>query len=164
LPIFPVRLATYSPSSASRPSRSSPPPAGADVQGHGERRPHIIKATWGAQEEGAVADVTKLIAGLVKGNALSVQASTKDLGDPAKLKVKQLRVEWSRASLVGVRTVQEGETLTIDAKERPAPVHTVITKAVYGHLQSGKVVDVTDKIASMVVDNALSLTPTNALR
>jgi len=123
----------------------------------------IVKATWGALNEGVVTDVTRKIAGLVKGNALQVQASTKELGDPADLKLKQLRVQWSKGGGVGVKIVPEGETLSIGANEKPAPVRTVITKAVYGNQASGKVTDVTAKIADMVVDNVLSVTPTNAL-
>jgi hypothetical protein len=123
----------------------------------------IVKATWGATSGPGKADVTKLVAGLVQGNGLRIEASPRVLGDPADLKLKQLRVEWSRGGVVGARIVSEGETFNIGATEKPVPIRTVVTKAVYGNLASGKTVDVTPLLAEWVTDNVLSVTPTNQL-
>jgi len=123
----------------------------------------IVKATWGARHKGAPKDVTKDVAELVKDNALKVPAATAFFGDPADLEIKQLRVTWSKGGVVAEKHATEGETLVIGATEKPVRVRTVITKAIYGNLQSGKTTDVTLRVADMVKDNALSLTPNNTL-
>ncbi len=129
----------------------------------GEAQLVIVKATWGAMHEAQGADVTKVIAAMVKGNALRVEATPQVLGDPADLKIKQLRVQWRKGGAVAEKHVVEGETLVIGANEKPVPIRTVITKAVYGNLESGKTIDVTQKVADLVSNNTLTVVPTNAL-
>jgi hypothetical protein len=123
----------------------------------------VVKALWGDLLDDQTSDVTKIVAGMVKDNALRVNAVAQVLGDPAKVKLKQLRVDWSRGGVPGRKRVLEGETLTIGADEKPVPVRLVVRKAVYGNFTSGKTTDVTKQVADMVKDNALGVTPTNAL-
>jgi hypothetical protein len=123
----------------------------------------VVHALWGALYGGASADVTKLIAAQVKGNALSVEATTKLLGDPADLKLKQLRVMYSKGGIVGRKIVGENEILSIPADEKPVARRLAVTKAVYGALDGGKTLDVTMQVDDMVKYNTLSVTPTNKL-
>jgi len=129
-------------------------------------RPHqlvIVKATWGAVDGDPVDDKTQLVAGLVKGDALDMNASTQLLGDPARFEIKELRVEYTKGGVTVRKRLQEGEQLSITADEIPLPTRLVITKAIYGDLASGAVADVTQKVVDMVKDNTLSITPSNSL-
>jgi hypothetical protein len=121
----------------------------------------IRKALWGDVLNRQVADVTPIVSAMVKGNALTVQASRDTLGDPAEGNLKHLRIEWSKDGKVARRRVLEGETLSIPANEMPPAPRLVIVKAIYGDLESGKTIDVTGTIAYMVTGNALSVTPRN---
>jgi hypothetical protein len=123
----------------------------------------IVKAMWGDLRDAEMADVTKTIAGMVKDNALRVEAVAQVLGDPAKIKFKQLRVDWSKDGVLAKKRVLEGETLSIHADEKPIPIRLVVVKASYGNIASGKTSDVTQMVADMVKDNTLSMTPTNAV-
>jgi hypothetical protein len=123
----------------------------------------IVKAAWGDLRNEQTADVTPIVAGMVKDNALSVEASAGVLGEPANLKVKHLRVEWSKGGVVAKRRVMERETLTIRADEKPMPTRLVVRKAIYGNVATGKTADVTKIVAEMVSDNTLSVTPSNGL-
>jgi hypothetical protein len=122
----------------------------------------IVKAVWGDFRGIATADVTQAIKGMVKDNALRVEADAGIFGDPAIGKLKYLRLEWSKGGVVARRRALEGETIAIRADERPAPVRLEIRKAVYGNLAGGKTEDVTDMVAAMVVANTLTVTPSNA--
>lgn len=123
----------------------------------------IEKAAWTAADGRATLDVTKVVAGLVKDNALVVDATTQVLGDPSAFMLKELRVEWSKGGVVARKFVPEGKTLTISADERPVPIRVVVRKAVYGNLASNKIVDVTQKVDGFLKDNILALTPSNDL-
>ena len=123
----------------------------------------IAKATWSDVRDEKTADVTKIIEGLVKDNALTVVPSDRILGDPASFKVKHLRVEWSKGGVMDHKHAMEGETLTIGANEKPVPVRLVITKATYGGVGSGKTIDVTKHVAERIVNNKVSLIPGNAI-
>ncbi len=123
----------------------------------------VVKAVWGDLTDAETADVTKTVAGMVKENALRVNAVAQILGDPAKVKFKQLRVDWSKGGVLAKKRVLEGETLSIGADEKPVPVRLVVGKAAYGNFTSGKTADVTNMVADMVKDNTLDVTPTNAL-
>ena len=72
----------------------------------------IVKAEYGDLSSGAVNDVTKKVARMVKNNRLSVAANN-DFGDPAEGVHKQLMVEYTIDGKPGTRTVKEGETLTL---------------------------------------------------
>lgn len=123
----------------------------------------IVKAVWGDMFDEHTVDVTKIVAGLVKDNALRLEAKSKLLGDPADFKLKHLRVEWSKGGVVAKKHAMENETLTIAAGEQPVPIRLVIRKAIYGNLASQKTRDVTSNVADFVKDNTLSITPINAL-
>lgn len=123
----------------------------------------IVKAVWGDMRSEQTADVTKIVAGAVKDNALSIQANPVLLGDPASMRLKELLVEWRRNGKVAKKHVSEGETLTIKADEEPTNHRMIVNKAIYGSLATGKTIDVTARVSDMVVDNTLSLTPNNSL-
>jgi hypothetical protein len=123
----------------------------------------ILKAIWGPLHEPGGKDITQTLAGMVNGDALEVKATVATLGDPADLKIKQLRVEYRKGEVVSAKHVMEGETLVIAADEKAVPIRLVVTKAVYGNLEKGKVLDVTGPVADMVKANTLQVTPTNLL-
>jgi hypothetical protein len=123
----------------------------------------IVKAVWGDMQDEHMVDVTKIVAGLVKNNALQVAATARVLGDPADFKLKHLRVEWSKGGIVAKKHARENETLTIAADEKPVPIRLVVRKASYGDVASGETRDVTMNVADLVKDNTLSITPGNAL-
>jgi hypothetical protein len=135
-------------------SKPAPPPSNELV---------IVHAAWGALYNGATSDVTRLLAGKVKDNALTVTASVQELGDPARTKIKHLRVDYTQGGVPVHRLLNEGETLTIRSGERPSPPRLIVTSAVYGYLPSGPKIDVTAQVSDMVKDNTLSVTPTNVL-
>jgi hypothetical protein len=123
----------------------------------------IVKAIWGDMADEHMVDVTKIVAGLVKNNALQVVATARVLGDPADFKLKHLRVEWSKGGIVAKKHARENETLTIAADEKPVPIRLVVRKAIYGNVGSSENRDVTMNVADLVKDNTLSITPGNAL-
>jgi hypothetical protein len=123
----------------------------------------IVKATWGAIDGEPVEDKTAFVAGMVKDNALDIEASSRVFGDPARFKIKELRVEYAKGGITVKKRLQEGEHLAIAADEKPARARLVVTKAIYGDLASGAVADVTQKVDDLVKDNSLSITPTNPL-
>ncbi len=123
----------------------------------------VEKATWRAADGRASLDVTKILAGLVKNDSLSIAATTGILGDPAPFMLKELRLEWSRSGVVGRKLVPEGRTLTISADEKPVPVRLLVRKAVYGNVAAGQIIDVTQKVDGLLSDNVLSFVPTDDL-
>ncbi len=74
----------------------------------------IRKAVYGAVGAGGSKDVTEKVAKLVKSGAATVTASNAQLGgDPASGLVKQLRVEFTANGVTQVRTVKEGQSITL---------------------------------------------------
>jgi hypothetical protein len=136
-------------------SKPAPPPEPAKLV--------IIKATWGATDDSASADVTNRVTELVKDNALEVQAISQVFGDPAAFKMKELRVEYTKGGVFAKKRASENDTLRIPVDEKPVPIRLVIRKALYGNLESEMTADVTKRVGDLVVDNALTVTPTNGL-
>ena len=123
----------------------------------------ILKATWASLRDGTAADVTKLLAGMVKNNTLTVKATSQVLGDPAPFQLKSLTVEYEKGGVFARKHVDENGTLAIPLEERPQPIRVVIRKAVWGNLASNKVVDVTRQVSDLVNGDGLRVTPTNGL-
>ena len=121
----------------------------------------IVKAVYGDLPDGAKTDVTEKVKEMVKDNALSVEATNENFGDPADGVVKKLKVDYTIGGVAASKTVNEGETLTIAAGEKPVVSKLVIKKAVYGDLPDGGKTDVTAKVAAMVQNGALSVAATN---
>ena len=121
----------------------------------------IVKAVYGDLPSGAKTDVTDKVKEMVKDNALSVEATNENFGDPADGVVKKLKVDYTIGGVAASKTVNEGETLTIAAGEKPVVSKLVIKKAVYGDLPDGGKTDVTAKVAAMVQNGALSVAATN---
>ncbi len=121
----------------------------------------IVKAVYGDLPDGGKTDVTDKVKEMVKDNALSVEATNDNFGDPADGIVKKLKVDYTIGGVAASKTVNEGETLTIAAGDKPVVSNLVIKKAVYGDLPEGGKTDVTAKVAAMVKDGALSVAATN---
>ena len=117
----------------------------------------ITKAFYGDLPDGAKTDVTEKVAGMVKDDKLTVEASNDNFSHPIEGTVKKLKVEYTVDGVAHSKTVNEGETLSISGK----PARLVIRKAVYGDLPDGAKTDVTEKVADKVSDDKLSIEATN---
>jgi len=73
----------------------------------------IRKATYGDLPDGAKVDVTYRVAGLIKDDALSVDASNDAFGDPAVGTGKKLTVDYTFNGVDKSKSADEGQTLTI---------------------------------------------------
>ena len=79
----------------------------------------IRKAVYGVLPNGPSADVTKKVAAMVKRGALKIEASNGNFGDPAHGTVKKLRVEYAVNGAEDIKTVNEGDTVTLMAGVTP---------------------------------------------
>src|SRR5258706_2656507 len=118
----------------------------------------IVKAVYGDLPDGPKTDVTDKLKEMVKDDRLSVVANNDNFGDPAEGIVKKLKVDYTIGGVARSRTVNEDERLTVSGKKSKL----VIRKAAYGDLPDGSKTDVTEKVADMVLDDALSVEATNA--
>ena len=73
----------------------------------------VVKAVYGDLPAGDKTDVTGKVAAMVKDNALSVEASNDNFGDPVEGTVKKLEVAYTFGGVAKTKTVDENETLTI---------------------------------------------------
>lgn len=74
----------------------------------------IRKAVYGALPDGPSADVTDIVADLVRKNRLSIEAGNEQFGgDPAPNVVKKLRVDYTFDGVNHSKTVGENQTLAI---------------------------------------------------
>jgi hypothetical protein len=117
----------------------------------------IVKAVYGDLPDGQKTDVTEKLAGMVKDDRLSVEASNDNFGDPADGVVKKLKVDYTVGGVARSKIVNEAETLKISGKKSKL----VIKKAFYGDLPDGQKTDVTDKVADQIADDALSVEANN---
>ncbi len=117
----------------------------------------ITKAVYGDLPDGAKTDVTEKVVAMIKENALSVEATNDNFGDPAEGVGKKLKVDYTVDGVARSKTVDEGQTLNISTVAEKL----VVTKAVYGDLPDGAKTDVTGKVAVMVKENALSVEANN---
>ncbi|MFI5378745.1 MAG: DNAJC11 domain-containing protein [Tepidisphaerales bacterium] len=76
----------------------------------------IVKAVYGDLPDGAKTDVTEKVKEMVKDNALSVETTNDNFGDPAEGVVKKLKVDYTFDGKEKSKTVDENETLTISNK------------------------------------------------
>ena len=82
----------------------------------------ILRASYETADGSAGKDVTSLVAGMLKDNALSVAVSNETLGgDPAPKQVKRLRVTYSVDGKNDETTADEGATLTLPATRSSLP-------------------------------------------
>ena len=117
----------------------------------------VTKAFYGDLPDGPKTDVTEKVAGMVKDDKLSVEATNDNFGDPAEGTAKKLKVEYTVDGVAHSKTVEENATLAITGK----PSKIVILKAVYGDLPDGPKTDVTAKVADKVEGDSLSVGATN---
>jgi len=85
------------------------------AQNAGPPRLVIRKAIYGVQPDGDTIDVTSIIAGMVRNDALTFTVNNDDLGDPAPDESKSLRVDYTFDGKDGSQTAAEGKALTIPA-------------------------------------------------
>jgi hypothetical protein len=130
----------------------------------------IRSARYGAFSLGksGLVDVTEKVVAQVKDGRLRVAASNDLGGDPANNVVKEMRVEYECGGKTNLATVPENRILELPAKGETAPVRVV--RAVYGHffeslkgLPSIKSVDVTERLASRIQDQVLTVRADNEL-
>ena len=123
----------------------------------------VVKAVYGDLAAGNSTDVTEKVAGMVTDGSLVVDATNDNFGGPDKGVGKTLKVDYTIGGVAASRGVSENETLKIVAGEQPVPPGELkIRKAVYGELPDGAVdKDVTEKVAAMVKDGALSVEASN---
>jgi len=76
----------------------------------------IRKALYGDLPDGAKTDVTAKVTDKVNDDALSIDASNDNFGDPAEGIVKKLTVDYTFEGKEKSKTVNEGETLAISDK------------------------------------------------
>jgi len=135
--------------------------AGAWNSARGEDKPAgklvVAKAFYGDLPDGTKADVTEKVVAMVKDDALSVEASNDNFGDPVEGTVKKLTVQYTVDGVARSKTVDEGQTLVISGK----PSKLVIRKALYGDLPDGAKTDVTEKVKDKVNGDTLSVEATN---
>ena len=79
----------------------------------------IRKAVYGDLPNGKQANVTKKVAKLVKGGAMSVEASNGNFGDPVQGTPKRLRVDYTINGVSRSQTVSEKGTITFGVKIAP---------------------------------------------
>ena len=126
----------------------------------------IVKAVYGdLSTPDSSVDVTGQVAGMVTNNAVTVDASDDNFGDPASGITKQLKVDFTFDGVPGTKSVYERGKLRISLKDKPdaqtGASRLVIHKAVYGALPNGDSVDVTTIVAGMVHSNSLIFTVNN---
>jgi len=77
----------------------------------------ILKAFYGDLPDGAKTDVTAKVQSKVRDDALSIDASNENFGDPVEGTLKKLRVEYTfDGGAKKTKEATEGETLTISNK------------------------------------------------
>lgn len=117
----------------------------------------VTKAFYGDLPDGPKTDVTEKVAGMVKDDQLTVEATNDNFGDPVEGTFKKLKVEYTVDGVAHHKTVEENQSLTISGK----PPKLVIRKAVYGDLPDGAKTDVTAKVAEKVDGDSLTVEATN---
>jgi len=76
----------------------------------------IIKAVYGDLPNGASTDVTAKVQAVVYDNALTVDASTDNFGDPANGAAKKLKIDYTFEGVKKSKEAKQGETITISNK------------------------------------------------
>jgi hypothetical protein len=123
----------------------------------------VLHAVWGALYEGLLTDVTAMVAGKVREDALSLVANTSSLGDPAPGKIKYLRVVYSKGAAIGKKIVNDGQTLAVARDEKTVPIRLMVAKAEYGNFADGKLKEISLRVADMVDHDALTVGNYNAV-
>lgn len=122
----------------------------------------VLHALWGALYEGLTTDVTSAVAGMVRGEGLSVVATTSSFGDPAPGKIKHLRIVYGKGTAIGKKIVPEGQTLQVAQNEKTVPIRLMVAKAEYGNFAEGKLKDLSLRLADLVEHDALTVGNYNA--
>jgi hypothetical protein len=122
----------------------------------------VLHAVWGALYDGLVTDVTTMVAGQVRGEALSVVADASSLGDPAPGKLKYLRVVYAKGAAIGKKIVPDGQTLAVAQDEKTVPIRLMVAKAEYGNFADGKIKDLSLRVADLVEHDRVTVSNYNA--
>jgi hypothetical protein len=130
----------------------------------------IRSALYGAfsLDKSGMVDVTDKVAPQVKDGRLRVTASNDLAGDPAANVVKEMRVQYECGGKTNLATVLENNILELPEKGETGPVRVV--RAIYGHFRENlkdlppiKSVDVTERLASRIQDQMLTVRADNDL-
>ena len=130
----------------------------------------IRSALYGAFSLGksGMVDVTDKVAPQVQDGRLRVKATNDLGGDPAPNIVKEMRVEYECGGKTNLVTVRENAILELPAKGETGRVRVV--RAIYGQFNEDlkglppiKSVDVTERLASLIQDQMLSVRADNDL-
>jgi uncharacterized protein YbaA (DUF1428 family) len=78
----------------------------------------ITKALYGDLPDGDKTDVTAIVRDQINGDQLKIKASNDNFGDPASGITKKLQVEYKLNGVVGVKTVNEDEDMTISSDDK----------------------------------------------
>ncbi len=120
----------------------------------------ILKATYGyfAPSEPSWCDVTEKVKSLVASGKREIPANNDLAGtDPAPDVPKELRVEYRVNGRDETTRTNEGASLTL-------PESATVVRALYGKLTAtNQIMDVTEKLASLVRNGRLSVSADNAL-
>ena len=81
----------------------------------------IQKAVYGSLPEGPSADVTELVAAIVKSGRLNFTADNATFGDPAGGRVKSLRVDYVVNGVARTATAKESGSVQLDASTTVTP-------------------------------------------
>ena len=79
----------------------------------------IRKALYGDLPDGKKADVTKKVAAMVKGGALSIDASNANFGDPVQGTAKSMTIEFTVNGVTQTKSCRENDSITLDAGVTP---------------------------------------------
>lgn len=89
----------------------------------------IVRAVYGALQEGLQTDVTEKVKEMATAGVLSVGAHNGNFGEPAPGKVKQLLVEYTVKGTAASQTVQEGQSLNLAATSVPDTIVDALCEA-----------------------------------
>jgi hypothetical protein len=101
-------------------------------------------------------DVTQKLVGLVKENRLAFKANNDLFGDPANGEIKSVRIIYTDGDKTLTAFFMEDSDVSLSASDGKT---LTVKEAVYGVLEG--TLDVTDKVAAAVNDNALSISADN---
>lgn len=128
----------------------------------------ILKAEYGVFEDDEIAsdcvDVTKAVVRMVKRGVRSIPATNDLGGDPASNIPKEMKIDFTVNGVAGSIKVKERQNAEL-------PAGAEVVRAIYGvnpeqaikPPKQSQTVDITEKLAALVKDGALSVTINNAL-
>jgi len=100
----------------------------------------ILKALYGHLPDGPFADVTAKVAAMLKDGAYTVEASNRNFKDPARGKVKKLRIEYDAGNGPQTKEVAERDSITLAAVAVPPQMTEALCAALSKASGAAKIV------------------------